>query len=72
VEGGSLVHSEFIRRRLWQKLIVFVAPMIVGGSEAPSIFGGKPALRLTEAYRFRFDRAELVGGDLMVTAYPTG
>jgi len=25
---------------------------------------------LTEAYRFRFDRAEFVGGDLMITAYP--
>ena len=70
VEGGSLIHSEFIRRRLWQKMILFVAPSIVGGAEAPSIFEGQPAQRLTEAYRFRFDRAELMGGDLMVTAYP--
>ncbi len=70
VEGGSFVHSEFIRRRLWQKMIVFVAPMIVGGSDAPSIFGGEPAQRLTEAYKFRFDRAEFIGGDLMLTAYP--
>jgi diaminohydroxyphosphoribosylaminopyrimidine deaminase/5-amino-6-(5-phosphoribosylamino)uracil reductase len=71
VEGGSFVHSEFIRRRLWQKMIVFVAPMIVGGADAPAIFTGEPAQRLTEAYRFRFDRAEFVGGDLMITAYPT-
>jgi diaminohydroxyphosphoribosylaminopyrimidine deaminase/5-amino-6-(5-phosphoribosylamino)uracil reductase len=70
VEGGSFVHSEFIRRRLWQKMILFVAPMIVGGAAAPSIFAGDPVQRLTEAYRFRFDRAELVGGDLMLTAYP--
>ena len=71
VEGGSVIHSEFIRRRLWQKLIVFVAPALVGGSEAPSIFAGDPVQRLTEAYRFRFDQAKLVGVDLMVTAYPT-
>lgn len=71
VEGGSLIHSEFIQRRLWQKLIVFIGPMIVGGADAPSIFAGKAVQRLTDAYRFRFDRLELVGDDLMVVAYPT-
>jgi len=70
VEGGSFVHSEFIRRRLWQKMVAFVAPMIVGGSDAPAIFAGEAAQRLTEAYKFRFDRADFVGGDLMITAYP--
>jgi diaminohydroxyphosphoribosylaminopyrimidine deaminase/5-amino-6-(5-phosphoribosylamino)uracil reductase len=70
VEGGSLVHSEFIRRNLWQKMIVFIAPMIVGGAAAPSIFAGDGVARLTEAYRFRFDRIEAVGADLMITAYP--
>ena len=71
VEGGSVILSEFIRRNLWQKMIVFVAPMIVGGSAAPSIFSGEGIARLTEAYRFRFDRMEAVGGDLMITAYPS-
>ena len=70
VEGGALVHSEVIRRGLWQKMILFIAPMIVGGGEAPAIFSGEGVARLTDAYRFRFDRAEFVGSDLMVTAYP--
>jgi diaminohydroxyphosphoribosylaminopyrimidine deaminase/5-amino-6-(5-phosphoribosylamino)uracil reductase len=70
VEGGSLVHAEVIRRGLWQKMVLFIAPMIVGGANAPSIFSGDPVSRLTDAYRFRFDRAEFVGSDVMVTAYP--
>lgn len=70
VEGGALVHAEVIRRGLWQKMLLFIAPMIVGGANAPSIFSGEPVSRLTDAYRFRFDRAEFVGSDLMVTAYP--
>ena len=70
VEGGSLVHSEFIRLGLWQKMLLFIAPMIIGGSVAPSIFAGDPVSRLTDAYRFRFDRVEIVGDDLMITAYP--
>ncbi|MGZ4779906.1 MAG: bifunctional diaminohydroxyphosphoribosylaminopyrimidine deaminase/5-amino-6-(5-phosphoribosylamino)uracil reductase RibD, partial [Thermoanaerobaculia bacterium] len=70
VEGGSLLHSDFIRRGLWQKMVIFVAPAIVGGASAPSIFSGEAVSRLTDAYRFRFDRADFVGGDLMITAYP--
>jgi diaminohydroxyphosphoribosylaminopyrimidine deaminase / 5-amino-6-(5-phosphoribosylamino)uracil reductase len=71
VEGGAIVHSEIIRLGLWQKMMLFVAPMIVGGPTAPSIFSGEAVSRLTDAYRFRFDRVELVGGDLMITAYPS-
>jgi diaminohydroxyphosphoribosylaminopyrimidine deaminase/5-amino-6-(5-phosphoribosylamino)uracil reductase len=70
VEGGSCVLSEFIRRRLWQKMILFVAPMVVGGADAPAIFAGEGVRRLTEAHRFRFDRVEPVGSDLMIVAYP--
>ena len=70
VEGGSLLHSDFISRGLWQKMIIFVAPAIVGGAEAPSIFAGEPVSRLTDAYRFRFDRVEVVGTDLMITCSP--
>lgn len=70
VEGGALVHAEVIRRGLWQKMLLFVAPMIVGGGDAPSIFSGDAVARLTDAYRFRFDRVEMVGSDLMIVAYP--
>jgi diaminohydroxyphosphoribosylaminopyrimidine deaminase/5-amino-6-(5-phosphoribosylamino)uracil reductase len=70
VEGGALLIAEVVRRRLWQKMVVFVAPMIVGGGDAPSIYSGSPVQRLTDAYRLRFDRIEMVGPDLMITAYP--
>lgn len=71
VEGGALVHSEVIRRGLWQKMILFIAPMLVGGADAPALFSGEGVRRLTDAYRFRFDRVEFVGSDVMVTAYPS-
>lgn len=70
-EGGSLLHSEIIRLRLWQKMILFVAPMILGGVEAPALYAGEGAIELTDAWRFRFDRAERIGADLMIVAYPS-
>jgi diaminohydroxyphosphoribosylaminopyrimidine deaminase/5-amino-6-(5-phosphoribosylamino)uracil reductase len=69
VEGGSAVLTTFIRRGLWQKMILFVAPMVVGGIKAPSIFNGEGIAKLTDARRFRFDRVEMVGSDVMLTAY---
>jgi diaminohydroxyphosphoribosylaminopyrimidine deaminase/5-amino-6-(5-phosphoribosylamino)uracil reductase len=71
VEGGSTVVSEFIRRGLWQKMILFVAPMLVGGATAPSIFSGEGIAKLTDAYRFRFDRVVMVNGDAMIAVYPS-
>jgi diaminohydroxyphosphoribosylaminopyrimidine deaminase/5-amino-6-(5-phosphoribosylamino)uracil reductase len=71
VEGGSNIHSQFIRRGLWQKMIVFIAPMVLGGADAPSIFSGEGVAKLANAYRFRFEGVEIVGNDVMVTAYPT-
>jgi diaminohydroxyphosphoribosylaminopyrimidine deaminase/5-amino-6-(5-phosphoribosylamino)uracil reductase len=70
VEGGSLLHSELLRRKLWQKMVVFVAPLLVGGN-GPAFYGGEPVRRLADALRFRFDRFDIVGTDLMITGYPT-
>lgn len=70
VEGGAVVHSDLIRHGLWQKMVLFVAPIVVGGGDAPSILTGDAVSRLTDAYRFRFDRVERVGADLMIVAYP--
>jgi len=70
VEGGSNVFSSFIRRQLWQKMIVFVAPMVLGGAAAPAIFGGEGVAKLADAYRFRFEGAETMGTDVMIIAYP--
>lgn len=71
VEGGSVVHSEIIRQGLWQKMILFVAPMLLGGPYAPALLGGDGVQRLSDAHRFRFDHVEVVGNDLMIVAYPS-
>jgi len=69
-EGGSTLHSELIRKRLWQKMTLFVAPTVLGGASAPSIFEDEGIVELTDAPNFRFDRVESLGRDLMITAYP--
>lgn len=70
-EGGAVLHTSLIEQKLWDKMVIFVAPMIVGGAEAPALFGGAGGIaELGDAHRFRFDSVETVGADLAITAYP--
>jgi len=69
-EGGSLLHSSLIEQRLWQKMALFMAPMIVGGGTAPALFGGEGVAELSDAFALRFDHVERLDGDLLIEAYP--
>src|SRR5436305_2933159 len=69
VEGGSNVLSSFIRQQLWQKMIIFIAPMVIGGADAPSLFGGEGVAKLNDGFRFRFEQVESVGSDAVLVAY---
>lgn len=70
VEGGSTVLGSFFDRRLVNKVMAFIAPLIVGGQDAPSPVGGQGVSRLTDALRLERVAWEPVGNDLMLVGYP--
>jgi len=70
VEGGGRLITALVRMKLWQKMTMFVAPMLIGGSTAPALFMDDSIRELTHAVRFRFDEVERLGDDFVVTAYP--
>ncbi len=68
IEAGSGINSAFLKAGLVDKLIVFVAPKLLGGQ--------KPAWEnlgistLTEAVNLKNLQIEKIDGDLLITAYP--
>lgn len=68
VEGGAEVHGAFLDQGLVQKVVLFVAPLLIGGKDAPAAFSGEGIERLTDALRLEDLRAENVGRDLMISA----
>jgi len=72
VEGGASISGAFIDAGLVNKISVFLAPKIVGGSNAPTAVGGKGVERMAEA--LELERIEVVqrGRDIEVTGYPAG
>jgi len=68
VEGGPCLLTSLIKESLIDKLIVFLAPIFLGGSGLGSI-GDLFIKELKKALRFRFQSIEQIGNDLMLEAY---
>ncbi len=69
IEGGSEIAASSLEAGIVDKLVFFIAPLLIGGREAPSVIGGRGAGPLTEALRLRDVRWDTVGEDIMVEGY---
>ncbi len=70
VEGGGTLLASFFRAGLVDKVLAFVAPLIIGGQEAPSVVAGLGVTHLEQATRLERVRVERVGEDILVCGYP--
>jgi len=69
VEGGARIHGSFLRQRLWDELLLFFAPKVLGG-DAPS-WAATPAPRsMGRALEARITGTVRLGADLLVMARP--
>jgi diaminohydroxyphosphoribosylaminopyrimidine deaminase/5-amino-6-(5-phosphoribosylamino)uracil reductase len=68
MECGPDLAFNAIRSGIIDKIVVFVAPRILGGREIPAI-GGVGAERLSDAIRLEDWMTEPSGPDLVITAY---
>lgn len=68
VEGGPTLLGALWRQRLGDRIAAFVAPLLVGGVEAPGPFGGLGAATLDQGWRVERLHAEPIGPDLLLTA----
>jgi len=69
LEGGPTLAGAFLRARLIDKLVLFLAPKLVGGDDAPPLFDGHGARTLAEAVPLRGLQVGRAGEDVVLTAY---
>jgi diaminohydroxyphosphoribosylaminopyrimidine deaminase / 5-amino-6-(5-phosphoribosylamino)uracil reductase len=65
-EGGGELNQNILERRLADKVVVFMAPVIVGGNEGLSMSTGAHPVSV----ELQVSGYRLVGPDLMIEAYP--
>jgi diaminohydroxyphosphoribosylaminopyrimidine deaminase/5-amino-6-(5-phosphoribosylamino)uracil reductase len=70
VEGGASVAGKLLAAGLVNKVSFFLAPIIIGGRDAPSAIGGTGAERLADALRLHDVEIVQRGEDIEVTGYP--
>ena len=66
VEGGAEVNAAMLRGKLVQRVRLYIAPSLLGGSDAKGMLGGKSPGSLAAALRLRNVLTRSVGGDLVV------
>jgi diaminohydroxyphosphoribosylaminopyrimidine deaminase/5-amino-6-(5-phosphoribosylamino)uracil reductase len=67
VEGGGETHAAFVDAGLVDRVALFLAPLLLGGREAPGIVGGA-GRELKSAVRLAAPRITALGDDLLLEA----
>ena len=69
VEGGETLLGTLFDLGLVDKVVAFVAPIILGGRDAPSPVGGAGISTMAEALRLNRSRVDVLGPDVVITGY---
>jgi diaminohydroxyphosphoribosylaminopyrimidine deaminase/5-amino-6-(5-phosphoribosylamino)uracil reductase len=69
IEGGSEVAWSFLREKLIDKILLVIAPKIVGGRAAPGPVSGLGVERLSEAIPLTDVTVSSLNGDILYEAY---
>ena len=68
LEGGPTLAWSAVEDHLVDRVVVYLAPRIVGGTDAPTVLGGRGFAPIASALQLRIVSAERVGEDIRVEA----
>ncbi|MEW5745781.1 MAG: bifunctional diaminohydroxyphosphoribosylaminopyrimidine deaminase/5-amino-6-(5-phosphoribosylamino)uracil reductase RibD [Nitrospirota bacterium] len=69
IEGGSSLNAYALRDGIVDRIVLFIAPKIIGGRDSIPAIGGKEFQRLEEAFQLRDVNVKRVGEDIMIEGY---
>jgi diaminohydroxyphosphoribosylaminopyrimidine deaminase/5-amino-6-(5-phosphoribosylamino)uracil reductase len=69
VEGGGTILSSFFQANLVQKVEAFIAPVIIGGENAPSVVRGSGAIDLASSWKLNQIKLDWLDGDIHLAGY---
>lgn len=69
IEGGSEINASALKAGIVDKVMFFIAPKIIGGTDAPSPIGGEGIQRLAEAHELRDLSVKSIDEDILVEGY---
>lgn len=70
IEGGGKIIASALEEKIVDKLLIFIAPKIIGGAEAVTSVGGRGINRINQAIRIRGLKIQKIGQDILIEGYP--
>ena len=71
LEGGGRLTGEFVAAGLVHQVMAFIAPLVLGGREAPTPVHGGGVAAVQDAWQFTEFYAETSGADVLVHGFAT-
>lgn len=68
VEGGQKIYNSFIQNRLFNELVVYMAPNLIGGSNSYAFFTGSGFATLKDIINLEFSKIDKIGNNLKIVA----
>ncbi len=66
LEGGPTLNASALREKVVDRMLMFMAPMVIGGEKAPGMIGGEGASRIRDAVLLKSLKIRRIGSDLMI------
>ena len=70
IEGGGKIIASALEEKIVDKLLIFIAPKIIGGEEAVTSVEGRGINRINQAIRIRGLKIKKIGQDILIEGYP--
>jgi diaminohydroxyphosphoribosylaminopyrimidine deaminase/5-amino-6-(5-phosphoribosylamino)uracil reductase len=66
LEGGNILNASALKAGLIDRVMIFIAPLLLGSGEAPGVFAGPGAERLADALRIAAVQVRRFGDDTLI------
>ena len=68
VEGGASVNGSFLKQKLINQLIIYMAPIVIGGQDAPGPFGGSGVAHLSDSLKLKIKDVTKIDDQIKIVA----
>jgi diaminohydroxyphosphoribosylaminopyrimidine deaminase/5-amino-6-(5-phosphoribosylamino)uracil reductase len=69
IEGGSSLNAHALKDRIVDKVMFFIAPKIIGGTQSYPSVGGKSFQKLEDAYMLKTTKIRKIKDDFLIEGY---
>lgn len=70
IEGGAELNASVVKAGMVDRIVAFISPKLIGGTQAPGFLGGQGVMKMDSAIKLKDVEVTKIGEDFMVEATP--